>query len=154
MKLLNSVRNPSPNAIRVEQRTAPEVNERISCETEVSLGRAAANPERIERRLAELDREWDIERVLQTNFGVINLVTLTVGALAASPFFLLTGITAVFMAKHALEGWCPPVPIFRRFGVRTAREIAHERYALKALRGDFEGARGEPEKAFQAASLG
>ena len=31
----------------------------------------------------------------------------------------------------------PPVPILRRLGVRTAREIDIERYALKALRGDF-----------------
>jgi hypothetical protein len=29
------------------------------------------------------------------------------------------------------------VPILRRFGVRTAREIEDERTALKALRGDF-----------------
>jgi hypothetical protein len=29
------------------------------------------------------------------------------------------------------------VPLFRRLGVRTASEIDEERYALKALRGDF-----------------
>jgi len=28
--------------------------------------------------------------------------------------------------------------VFRRLGVRTADEIAEERYALKALRGDFD----------------
>jgi hypothetical protein len=28
--------------------------------------------------------------------------------------------------------------VFRRFGVRTAGEIDQERYALKALRGDFD----------------
>src|SRR5690348_10746194 len=37
----------------------------------------------------------------------------------------------------ALQGWCPPVPFFRSRGVRTAYEINQERYALKALRGDF-----------------
>ena len=30
------------------------------------------------------------------------------------------------------------MPIFRRRGVRTAGEIEAERYALKAIRGDFE----------------
>jgi hypothetical protein len=30
------------------------------------------------------------------------------------------------------------VPIFRRVGVRTRDEINREKYALKALRGDFE----------------
>lgn len=29
-------------------------------------------------------------------------------------------------------------PGFRRLGVRTQREIERERYALKALRGDFD----------------
>ena len=42
-----------------------------------------------------------------------------------------------FLLQHAVQGWCPPVPFFRRRGVRTAREIEIERYALKALRGDF-----------------
>ena len=30
------------------------------------------------------------------------------------------------------------MPIFRRLGFRTQPEIARERYALKAVRGDFE----------------
>ena len=38
---------------------------------------------------------------------------------------------------HGLQGWCPPVPFLRRMGFRTASEIDYERYALKALRGDF-----------------
>ena len=29
------------------------------------------------------------------------------------------------------------MPVFRRLGFRTATEIDHERYAIKALRGDF-----------------
>ena len=48
--------------------------------------------------------------------------------------------------------------LFRRFGVRTASEIDHERYALKVLRGDFERVqpRGDvwqgdgPERVMQA----
>ena len=39
--------------------------------------------------------------------------------------------------QHALQGWCPPVPLFRRLGFRTEAEINQERYALKVLRGDF-----------------
>jgi hypothetical protein len=35
--------------------------------------------------------------------------------------------------QHALQGWCPPVPILRRLGFRTAREIFEERLALKSL---------------------
>jgi len=53
-------------------------------------------------------------------------------------FLLLPGLVAGFLLQHALQGWCPPVPLFRRAGVRTAAEIERERYALKALRGDFQ----------------
>jgi hypothetical protein len=52
--------------------------------------------------------------------------------------------------NHALRGWCPPVSALRRLGFRTAKEIDEERYALKILRGDFEGvgdrAEGSPRE--------
>jgi hypothetical protein len=31
----------------------------------------------------------------------------------------------------------PPIPLLRRLGIRTSREIEIERVALKILRGDF-----------------
>jgi hypothetical protein len=54
-------------------------------------------------------------------------------------FLLLPAAVITFFAQHALQGWCPPIPVFRRRGVRTRREIERERYAIKALRGDFDG---------------
>ena len=54
-------------------------------------------------------------------------------------FYLLPAAVAGFLLQHAVQGWCPPVPVFRRLGFRTAAEIDEERYALKALRGDFRG---------------
>ena len=70
------------------------------------------------------------------------------------PWFLLPGVAALFMVKHVLRGWCPPVPVLRRLGFRTAGEIARERYALKALRGDFQGINREDfRKAFEAAKV-
>ena len=50
---------------------------------------------------------------------------------------VLPGLVAAFLLQHALQGWCPPVPLFRHLGFRTAAEIDEERCALKALRGDF-----------------
>jgi hypothetical protein len=52
-------------------------------------------------------------------------------------FLYLPAVVAGFLLQHAVQGWCPPVPLFRRMGFRTQSEIDHERYALKALRGDF-----------------
>lgn len=53
-----------------------------------------------------------------------------------------------------VQGWCPPVPIFRSLGVRTAAEIFQEKVALKQLRGDFEGtANSDAETLVKKASL-
>lgn len=54
-------------------------------------------------------------------------------------WFILPGIVAGFLLQHAVQGWCPPVALFRRLGFRTASEIEAERYALKIIRGDFDG---------------
>jgi hypothetical protein len=43
---------------------------------------------------------------------------------------------------HATTGGHPLMPLFRRLGLRSAKEIARERYGLKALRGDFREPRG------------
>lgn len=36
-----------------------------------------------------------------------------------------------FLAHHAARGWCPPVAVLRRLGVRTSQEICAERVALE-----------------------
>jgi hypothetical protein len=89
-------------------------------------------------RLAELDAEWDIERTLEANAASVSLIGLGLGATVDRKWFALPAVVAAFLLQHALHGWCPPLPVLRRLGFRTAREIDYERYALKALRGDFE----------------
>ena len=91
----------------------------------------------IERRLGELDREWDLERVLGINAATASLLGLTLGATVDKKFFILPAIVAGCLLQHSLQGWSPPVPLLRRLGFRTQVEIEKERYALKALRGDF-----------------
>jgi hypothetical protein len=49
----------------------------------------------------------------------------------------LTGTVGFFLLQHALQGWCPPLPIIRALGVRTAEEISAEKAVLKRMRGDF-----------------
>lgn len=46
-------------------------------------------------------------------------------------------VVSGFLLQHALQGWCPPVPILRALGIRTQYEIEVERYALKIMRSDF-----------------
>lgn len=125
-------------AERVPLHTAEHVNARIRQQTETNVAHCAkAGPEAIERRLRELDREWDVERALEANAATAVLVGLTLGATVDRKFFLFPAVVAGFLLQHALQGWCPPVPILRRLGFRTQSEIDGEKVALKALRGDF-----------------
>jgi hypothetical protein len=124
---------------RVRSHTAPEINRRIDAAIEESIRYHAVHPEKIEQRLAALEREWDIERALEANAAVASLVGVLLGLIGRRGFYLLPGAVAGFLLQHALTGWCPPVPVLRRLGFRTAGEIHREKYALKALRGDFVG---------------
>jgi hypothetical protein len=108
---------------------------------------AAEGPAAIERRLDELDREWDIERTLEANASSLALIGLGLGSWLDRRFYLLPAAVAGFLLQHALQGWCPPIPLFRRLGIRTQSEIEQERYALKALRGDFRDAESAGESA-------
>ena len=125
---------------RVFQHTAEEINERIWRQTEENVSAcAAAGREAVDRRLRELEHEWDIERTLEANAATVALIGLGLGAFVDRRWFAFPAAVCGFLLQHAIQGWCPPLPVFRRFGVRTNTEIDQERYALKSLRGDFQG---------------
>ena len=127
-------------ARRVPENTAGRVNDEIRRRTEESIARcAAAGPEAIDRRLSELDREWDTERTLEANAATLTTVGAGRALLGARRIALGPLVVGGFLLQHALQGWCPPLPVFRRYGVRTQTEIDYKRYALKSLRGDFRG---------------
>jgi hypothetical protein len=125
---------------RVRRTTDASINRAIERATERSIRHHAEHPERITDRLHELDREWDIERTLEANAATVALVGVVLAAFVDRRFLVLPAVVAGFLLQHALQGWCPPVPVLRRLGVRTEGEIDRERYALKALRGDFDEA--------------
>src|SRR5579884_3285142 len=135
---------PSTTA-RVPNHTPDRYNEAIRCRTEENVAHyACAGPLAIEQRLRQLDEEWDIERTLEANASTISLAGLALGVFVNRRFLILPALVSGFLLQHALQGWCPPVPLFRRLGFRTASEIDEERYALKALRGDFHPLRAMP----------
>ena len=124
---------------RVPEHTAEKVNQQIHRQTEQNVLRVVrGGPQAIQQRLLELDREWDIERALEANASTAVLAGVALGTLVDRRFFALPAIVAGFLLQHAVQGWCPPLPILRRLGFRTASEIGYERYALKAVRGDFQ----------------
>jgi hypothetical protein len=122
---------------RVPHHTPERYNRRVEATTAHRVQHYARHPREISARLNELDEEWDIERTLEANAAALALFGTLLGAFVDRRFLALPAMVSFFLLQHAIQGWCPPVPFFRRRGVRTAREIDIERYALKALRGDF-----------------
>jgi hypothetical protein len=122
----------------VFQHTSKQANEKIIRQIEMAVAYYSGNPEKIERRLEELNREWDIERMLETNASIISLFGLILGIFGKRSWLMLPLVVVSFLLQHAIQGWCPPLELLRRIGFRTKEEIFRERDALKALRGDFD----------------
>lgn len=148
---------------RVVLHSAQWKTRRIEREMEQRLWYYLDHPGEIGERLKELDDEWDMERTLETNASSIALLGLGLGTTVSRKFYLLPALVMGFFLQHSLQGWCPPVPLFRRLRIRTQSEIELERCALKALRGDFgdlatDGAtmqnRELPERVLAAAKKG
>jgi hypothetical protein len=119
-------------AQRVSSNTDPDINAQIWRRTEANMRQvAAAGRGAIERRLRELDEEWDIERYVETMAPTFTLLGLTLGLTRNRRWLLIPFVVQSFFLQHALQGWCPPIPVLRRLGVRTVQEIERERCALQ-----------------------
>ena len=140
-----------PAGERIRKVTTDKKNAKIDREILANIKKySAGGPAAVSERIKYLDQEWDVERVLE-----IVMPGLALGGIALSlitgPYSLtLPVLMLIFFIWHAYQGWCPPIPILRYFKVRTRSEIDREKYALKALRGDFEGLAIEREPAQSA----
>lgn len=120
----------------IRDHTSRETNERIDRTTRGAVDEVSGSPERVRMRLSELDREWNVDRALMLNFAILGGLSATMtarnllrygrpggwGAMLATQF--------AFLAHHAIRRWCPPMPLFRRLGFRSEREIEAERRML------------------------
>lgn len=124
---------------RVRDHTDSNVNAEIDSEIVASIRHYSTQPEHaISARINQLDREWDVERILEANASTIAFIGTLLGAFVNPWFLLIPGTVTAFLFQHATQGWCPPLPIIRRMGKRTRNEIDVEKFAMKALRGDFD----------------
>jgi hypothetical protein len=128
----------TPGGDRVREHTDPERQRQIDAALRERVSRYAdASPAELSARIRELEQESDMERVLETNASILALAGVLGGAFLNRRILAVPVIVLSFLLQHARQGWCPPVPLFRRLGVRTRQEIDAERSALKAMRGDF-----------------
>lgn len=140
------------NHDRVRENTAGSVNWGIDSQISQNI-RAYAGEGRngISKRIEELEAEWDIERILEMNASALAFTGLVLGVTHSKKWLFIPGLVLPFLLQHAIQGWCPPLPLLRRLGVRTREEIDREKYALKALRGDFSSRNPSAYEAEQAA---
>lgn len=141
---------------RVPQHTSAAINKQIQEETRRRVRHLSLHTDEIPQRLRELKEEWDIERAIEANASALAFTGTVLGATGDRRWFVLPALVTAFLFQHSIQGWCPPVPILRRLGFRTAHEIEQERTALMALRGDFDaiaGAQDKPGAALAAAEL-
>ena len=141
-----------PTAHRVAWNTSGKTNAEIRRKAMRHVEKAIAEGD-LDGAIRRLDREWDTERVLETNAACLLLLSLGLGVTRDRRWLWLTGGVAAFLLQHALQGWCPPLPLIRTLGVRTAEEISAERIALKSLRGDFTNLVQDPECVIRTAEL-
>jgi hypothetical protein len=122
---------------RVHRNTHAKLNERFHRRIHESVERhAQASPQILERRLTRLEHEWDVDRAMETTYSAAFLAGVALAG-RNRQWRMVSCVGALSLLSHGLFGWDPLLPLYRRLGFRTAAEIARERYALKAVRGDF-----------------
>lgn len=127
----------APENDQIRDRSSDRANQRIDDDTRQELAKAES-PTTVHQRLAELDREWDIDRALMLNFAVIGggMAALALRSMRRHRKLGVPGVLLFtqlgFLAYHAIRRWCPPMPVFRRLGFRSDREIAAERVELES----------------------
>lgn len=117
-----------------------EVNKRIDERVERCV-RHMAEQDRgeISCYLEKLDREWDLNRAVTVVGSLVTMMGLALGRRDGGGWRVLGGVAAALVLQHGLFGFGPLSRLVRVLGgVRSRREIDLEKFALKALRGDFE----------------
>ena len=135
---MNTKRLVPSTVDRVAMHTPDRVNQRILNQMETRISHYMIHKGEISERLKELNREWDIDRIVETFSAGIAFTGFTLGTTVNKRWHWMSGVVAGFLLQAAVQGWSPGIAFFRRLGFRTAREIECERVALKAMRGDFE----------------
>lgn len=91
-KIMLHTEDPT-SADRVRCSTAADMNHEIERRTNSNIRRYAnSSPEVVHRRIQELDREWDVERVLEVNAATLALAGLLLGMTVNRKWLVLPGL--------------------------------------------------------------
>ena len=136
---------------RVRLNTPPEINQKIDQAMMKRVWEYAKKPrEEITARIQQLDREWDLERVLETGAAGLSLGGVLMSIRRGRHWLVLPAAVLASLLQHSLTRKSLPVQLVRAAGVRTRREIEAEKTALRMLRGDFDKLEGVSEETHRA----
>ena len=102
--------------------------------------------EGIDERISALEGEWDVERAVMVALSGAGVAGLIVGMVGSRIWRLLAWIALPLLFLFAQDKWKPSNGILKSLGLRSRKDILDEKYALKALRGDFRSVETEPEE--------
>lgn len=109
--------------------TAGALENRLAC-------LADAGPQAITDRLNQIENEWSAGRMTKATIGVL-IVTGLALALLNTWWLVLPALGGLFLLQYLFtrQSWLGAT--FREMGFRSGADIDQEKFALKALRGDF-----------------
>jgi hypothetical protein len=109
-------------------------------------------------RLRALEDEPDVESMATLALAGTGFLALIFGLAGSRLWKIVAWLSLPLIFIHARGRLGAPVEFLKTLGLRTRKEIEEEKYALKALRGDFRDVGGmqadgmpDPESALHAA---
>lgn len=125
---------------KVRMHTPSVLNRQLDAEAEHRIAaflEGGNNPAACQARITQLNREWEMERVLSLGVGAASVAAMLACRGLGRSMWFVPVVGGAMLVQQALTGGSLWVPLLRRMGFRTRQEIELEKYALKSLRGDF-----------------
>ncbi|MGD7033571.1 hypothetical protein [Methylotuvimicrobium buryatense] len=116
MSIFNAEDSTRSSLDRVRSSTASHVNEEIDLQTDLNIQEYKSKSKaEILERIQMLDKEWDVERVLEVNASTLSLTGLILGLTKNPKWLFLPGIVLPFLLQHGLQACkdgAPPYPSY------------------------------------------
>ena len=119
-------------ALRIRAGCSPNLplEQRLAC-------LADAGPQAITDRLNEIEQEWSAGRVTKATIGILIVAGLVLTVLVNPWWMLLPAFGGFFLMQYLFTRVSWLGAMYREVGFRSGADIDQEKFALKALRGDF-----------------
>jgi len=98
---------------------------------------AECGPSAIEERLNELEREWSAGRATKVALGLFILIGMGLWLSLGGWWYVVPILGGLVLLEYLFSRTSWLGKLFHEMGSRTGQEIEEEKFALKALRGDF-----------------